>query len=136
MTDDSNRVSWGHGSVYHDADQPVGLTVLSVASTPERITLLTSGGTFTLTAEGDCCSSSWFEHTDDDGIMGGVITSVEGTDPPAGWAMPPDGHEGSDYLQCTFVTVATTKGRLCIELRNDSNGYYGGSIRLSGPEHL
>ncbi len=108
----------------------IGATVTEVAHTSEVVTLTTDRGTFKLLAEGDCCSVSWFEHVDDDGIAGGVVTRVEDSGEPEGWVEPADNSE-HEVLQYYFTTISTTKGRLMFEMRNSSNGYYGGFIAVS-----
>lgn len=104
-------------------DEFIGAQLLSVTVDPgrEMFELVTSRGTLRAQSEGDCCSHSWFESVDIDGI-GGVITKFEET---GGVEVPSADHE---CLQTYFGTVYTTTGRLCYELRNSSNGYYGGSV--------
>jgi len=90
--------------------------------------------------EGDCCSTSWIEHLEmPDSIDGAIISSVEDGD-----GVPFDGHEckpkpgedaeygskecGHDHLQVYNTKFHTDKGDIILEYRNDSNGYYGGSL--------
>lgn len=106
----------------------VGHTIERVHHTSEWIEFETDKGTVKITADGDCCSNSWFEHVDDDGIVGGLVTAVEDSGTPDGWVEPKaDDHE---CLQFYFTTISTTKGRLFIEMRNSSNGYYGGHYNV------
>lgn len=83
-------------------------------------------------AEGDCCSRSWIEHlTVPDGIAGQQITEVkdsEGTEPT------PEELAVADSLQVYATAFATPVGEIVVEYRNDSNGYYGGSLDDAGTE--
>ena len=48
-----------------------------------------------------------------------------------GETIDPDEHnhpDGNCYAECISWTILTNKGRCTIEVRNDNNGYYGGSI--------
>lgn len=81
-----------------------------------------------VSATGDCCSNSWFEHiTGIDALVGGTVARVVGRDMPEdSWNVP-----DQDVLTRYYGwTVETEKGRLDIEMRNESNGYYGGDIDL------
>lgn len=111
-------------SRYDGLDGLVGHVVESVHPGKETCVIETTKGTFLLGADGDCCSSSWFEHIDDDGVAGGTVTAVEDSGAPDGWADPGQGDH--ECLQFYFTTIKTTKGRLLLEMRNSSNGYYGG----------
>lgn len=101
----------------------IGSVVLDVTHTKDVITIVTDRGTLTMTAYGDCCSESWFESVDvDPSAIGGSLTeyeeSFEGEKEPAAdeWA----------YVKTYFGTLKTSTGRITYELRNSSNGYYGG----------
>lgn len=81
---------------------------------------------FTYLAEGDCCSSSWIEHVNGLAALIGhkVINVVERDMPEA------VDDEKYDCLQFYGWTLETAAGRFDIEMRNSSNGYYGGYITL------
>lgn len=103
----------------------IGATLVKVTREfPDQIDLHTDRGVLRLVADGDCCSHSWFESFESD-AEGGEITSIDFDTAPVNaanaWA---DGDERKVY----FPLVKTTKGRICIEMRNESNGYYGGYI--------
>lgn len=109
-----------------------GQRILSVRHTRETITVVTSSGTLELKAYGDCCSDSWFEHVDDDGVTGGEITLIEFARDPS----KPEVHEedADHYVKFYAGTIHTTKGRVCFEMRNRSNGYYSGELEASFSE--
>lgn len=73
-------------------------------------------------ADGDCCSQSWFESVESFNFLGygSHVERVDCLDGPE--------REGGE-LKIYFCTVYAA-GRLCIEMRNSSNGYYGGSIEV------
>lgn len=78
-------------------------------------------------ATGDCCSTSWFENVEGlECLLGQKIIEA------AERAMPePRDDEEHDHLQFYGWTLVTCRGRFDIEMRNASNGYYGGSCDLS-----
>lgn len=95
-----------------------------------------------LGVEGDCCSHSWIEHLEivPEPLAGARILSVEQRDMP-----PWDNHacdREHDYgdRNCTHDVLTvyhtvfhTDRGDIVLEYRNDSNGYYGGSLTDEGP---
>jgi hypothetical protein len=111
----------------------VGKVILNVSlsSDKEYFTLMFQDGTkATFSVEGGCCSSSWIEHlTVPDPIAGATILSAKD-----GGGVAWDNHECSksecshDCLQVYNTTFNTDKGNIILEYRNDSNGYYGGSL--------
>lgn len=77
-------------------------------------------------AVGDCCSHSWIEELTIPGdIKGAMIQTVEDF-----MINTPDDVDERDYevLKCYQTKFRTTKGDIVVEYRNDSNGYYGGSL--------
>lgn len=111
-----------------EGQEAIGARLLRVSGSRYTLTLVTDRGTLELNADGECCSDSWFESWESD-AEGGLITSLEfdGDDRLAtdhdDWS---DGCERKVY----FGAIKTTKGRVLYELRNESNGYYGGSVSL------
>lgn len=116
--------------IYAEEVAPIiGAKLLSASRDPDgtAIRFETDRGTLTFSAEGDCCSTSWFESLDDD-AAGGEVTAVEESTGPEPDEAAQVGHE---CLQCYFGVLKTTKGRATWEMRNSSNGYYGGYYRVS-----
>lgn len=118
-------------TTYYDEDDfapYVGQKILRFTHKRDALILELEKGTLTLAAYGDCCSESWFEHADDDGVAGGTITAFEfAEDPtkPATWDK-----ERTEQTEFYAGVLKTTKGRVCFEMRNSSNGYYSGSIEM------
>lgn len=88
------------------------------------------GVTFVIGCEAECCSRSWFEHvsgvdalyTPGPYASDTVVTSVRFIE------MPDVVDRHDEFVQCYGLEIRTNKGRFEIELRNESNGYYGGSF--------
>lgn len=79
-------------------------------------------------ADGDCCSSSWFENVDVPSVGKIKVFEVLKREMPQdSWGL--SGHECLAFYGWSLVT---DKGYLDIEMRNSSNGYYGGSVCFAG----
>lgn len=104
-----------------------GVTIDKVEHDGERLWLrLSDGRTATFEVEGDCCSRSWIDNVNS--LSDGGATFLEYVD---------GGHTGSEnqddgLLQFYKSTIRTSKGDIDIEYRNESNGYYGGSLEYRG----
>jgi hypothetical protein len=115
-----------------------GKKIARVKVSRDRKTIVfdTNDGRMTWTAEGDCCSSSWFEHVDGiEDLIGEIVTAVEHAD-RYGYLEETSKSWDKDENELTriyFVTIKSRKGRCSIEMRNSSNGYYGGSIEVTAP---
>lgn len=82
---------------------------------------------FAYKALGDCCSGSWIEHIDGlSRLIGNTVFEVVEKEMP----QPPQGDYES--LQAYGWTLITTQGYTDIEMRNESNGYYGGWVQSCG----
>ena len=77
--------------------------------------------------EGDCCSRSWIEHIEGvENLAGQTILEA--------WTSNgdrDDNHPDYDCLQIYFYKLRTTAGYVDIDMRNSSNGYYGGWLSPS-----
>lgn len=101
----------------------VGFNLLSAELSNGVITLKTDGYVIEGEPEGDCCSRSWIEHFENDG--GGEITKFDSSSD--GEIDESLSDKYTDVKQY-FSTLYTEKGRVTWEMRNSSNGYYGGWI--------
>ena len=77
--------------------------------------------------EGDCCSLSWIEHIEGVENLAGQTVLEAFTDE----GERDDAHPEYDCLQIYFYKLRTTGGYLDIDMRNSSNGYYGGWLTCS-----
>ena len=77
-------------------------------------------------AEGDCCSSSWYEHISGaENLAGTVVFGVEDVDMAD---VVVDNEDEFECLALYGIKIITTRGYVDIDFRNESNGYYGGYI--------
>jgi hypothetical protein len=90
----------------------------------------TDAGTWTLTAYGDCCSESWWEAVEDSGALGRRVTEFEAHPE---WTA--DEASKQEVEKVYGFELKTTHGALCFELRNASNGYYGGDFGAEFEAH-
>ncbi len=84
-------------------------------------------------ADGDCCSHSWIESLDAPDALLGVVQSVDDLDMPdlgSTAANAQDKTVGYDPECISFYgcKIVTDKGACVLDYRNESNGYYGGSL--------
>lgn len=89
----------------------------------------TKGDIYTFFSEGDCCSHSWFEHIANvDELLLQEVLSVES------WApVPKEGDTPESESQQPYGYRLKTKAGSCdIDMRNESNGYYGGWVNFDG----
>ena len=85
--------------------------------------------------EGECCSITWFESMDaPEVLIGGIVSSVEDIDMPDLGSKGTINHPYVDHVVYYGLKVTTDKGVCVIDYRNDSNGYYGGSVTLTQGE--
>lgn len=78
-------------------------------------------------ADGDCCSYSWIEHIETPENMLGTVAVVEDVEMPDLGDMP-----DRDVVSYYGCKIHTEKGSALLDYRNDSNGYYGGSLEWGG----
>jgi hypothetical protein len=112
----------------------IGKTIVGIDLTTDRVAIrfrLASGEQVVATCDAYCCSSTWIEHVSlpERGCPATVIDVSEISMPDLG-QMP-----GRDVVQYYGFQVRTDKGDLTIDYRNESNGYYGGSLSWPGEDH-
>jgi hypothetical protein len=113
-----------------DFEPLVGKKILSVRMNQSKTVLEfeTPEGKIGFYAEGDCCSHSWFEHVSGlNFLVGRIVTKAE--DISMG-EIPDSELEGYDCVQNYGYRLTTDGGYFEIEMRNESNGYYGGYIEM------
>lgn len=74
-------------------------------------------------ADGDCCSRTWIENVDGAEQLIGTVSAIENI-PPQARTQRDDG----EVIQFYGCRITTDKGFATIDYRNESNGYYGGSL--------
>ena len=86
------------------------------------------GSTVRLNTYADCCSHTWIESLDAPDALLGRVQDVEEIDMPHLGNIDGERHKDVDQVQYYGLKITTNKGRCVIDYRNDSNGYYGGSL--------
>jgi Fe-S cluster biogenesis protein NfuA len=84
-------------------------------------------------AAGDCCSSSWFQNFSGiEALLGQVVNEVREIESET--LDDGDKRKGAetDCEQVYGFVFTTNRGRADLDMRNDSNGYYGGSVERVG----
>lgn len=100
------------------------ITDLQIASDKKALRFITDGGDVIARADADCCSETWIEHVELPARgFPAVVQSVEYLDMPD--LGSPDDYSCIAYYGCK---VTTDRGVIIIDYRNESNGYYGGSL--------
>lgn len=105
----------------------IGKKIQSIFINSEKtlLSFVTDSGVFSFEAYGDCCSNSWFEHFENvQALIGNSIIDGEETtlgDIQGEW----------ETIQIYSISLKTEKGQAKLEMRNSSNGYYGGEVRDS-----
>ena len=105
----------------------INKTINNIKIADDKLALLfeTNDGDFIVNVEGDCCSSSWIESVELPALgFPATVVSVENIEMPD--LGQPDEY---DYIQYYGCKIVTDKGEIVIDYRNESNGYYGGSLR-------
>lgn len=126
---------WGFAA---DTNPLIGKVLARVEVSPDRETLIVRTGdglTYEARTQGDCCSESWIEHlTVPPDIAGATVVGVKDTDfdgEPATDVQIAESEVHREYLDVLIVyqtAIVTDRGEVVIEYRNNSNGYYGGSL--------
>lgn len=86
------------------------------------------GDEIELIVEADCCSRTWIESIDDPGALQGRVLAVEHIKMANLGSIPTKLCPHPDCVQYYGLKITTEQGRAVIDYRNDSNGYYGGSL--------
>ena len=76
----------------------------------------------------ECCSNSWIEHFDEVKEPSEIIEMKEIEIPPSFEEKPTKTDNCEEEMSYYFYEITTDKGSYMIEMRNSSNGYYGGSL--------
>lgn len=101
----------------------------------------TDKGILAYNAVGDCCSNSWFEHVSGiNNIEGHTVIRIDDFDINE---VIPDWSElktmdlnTENEIKYYGFRIVTDKGYFEIDMRNSSNGYYGGYVAESSDKTL
>ena len=114
-----------------------GKSILAIRKNDNGNFLLidTEKTTLKFLAEGDCCSSSWISSVDTPTSLEKVV-SVEEKDVGRTTQKEAEAEYEKEHewpakcLTLYFYEIKTDKGSYTIEMRNESNGYYGGWLEF------
>lgn len=110
------------------------LIAISLDAAREKLILHTNAGDYLFETYGDCCSHSWVEHFDQVKESSVILGFKEIEVPPSYCqeAKPTATEFYEEEVSYYFYEILTDKGSLMIEMRNSSNGYYGGDLCFQG----
>jgi hypothetical protein len=109
-----------------------GHKILALYGDNDTLQFTTEFETLSYSCEGDCCSSSWFEHISGvEFLVGHTIVKTEDISLDS---VTPEEEKQHESLAQYGYRFTTDKGYFEIDMRNSSNGYYGGYI--TGPNKI
>lgn len=118
-----------------DWEDLIGKTLAGASHTAIGVTLTFRDGTVAeFETSAGCCSRSWIESFEcPDDVDGSVLTAVDEDDEPRrSFDLEPKDESGewihNHHVQVYQTIFRTDRGRIYVEYRNASNGYYGGSL--------
>jgi hypothetical protein len=110
------------------------ITALKIANDRQALLFQTTDGEIVVDVDADCCSYTWVEHIELPALgFPAAVIAVEELDMPDG--KESTFHTDPECLAFYGCKIVTDKGEIVIDYRNDSNGYYGGSLSWPG-EHF
>lgn len=111
------------------------ITGMKIAADRQAILFETTDGEMIVDVDADCCSYTWVEGIELPALgFPALVLSVDDLDMPQD-DKPSNFHQDPDSLQFYGCKITTNRGEIVIDYRNDSNGYYGGSLAWPGEYH-
>lgn len=105
-----------------------GKKVVSITAGQEPDVNFEDGRRLHLRLDGDCCSSSYFTDLEQfNELIGATIQNIEERDGESVLAKTKTLTSVAN-VSWHFLVLETDKGHVTIDWRNDSNGYYDGSV--------
>ena len=115
--------------------QLYGGKISSFSFSDQSFTLNIGDKKLLVMCEGDCCSTSWFESIEGTDALDGSrfntlikIEAIDMADIKVEKQLNPGLH---DSVQFYGLKITTSLGYCILEMRNDSNGYYGGNFNFT-----
>lgn len=97
---------------------------MKIADDKQAILFKTPDGDIIARADGECCSHTWIESIELPALgFPALVVSVQDLHMP---------DIGEPELSHYGLKIITDKGEIIIDYRNESNGYYGGSLSFDG----
>lgn len=111
------------------------LTGMKIAADRQALLFQTSAGDILVRVDADCCSYTWVESVELPALgFPAVVTGVEDLEMPE-QTEPSKFHTDPEVLAFYGCKISTDRGEIVIDYRNDSNGYYGGSLSWPGGDY-
>lgn len=112
------------------------LAAIQIASDREALRFICEDGEVIARCYGDCCSRTWVESVETTAMLPAVVLSVDSLALPEfdGDKDPEIRQEwdGGELIRFYGCKITTDRGHVIIDYRNESNGYYGGSLGWPG----
>jgi hypothetical protein len=112
----------------------IGKTIQHMQIASDKMALLfvtTDGEELIARVDADCCSHTWVESIELPALgFPCVVQAVDDLD------LHPDADTQGGELAFYGCKITTDKGDMVIDYRNESNGYYGGSISWPGDDYF
>src|SRR5262245_56661086 len=107
------------------------ITGMQIAADQQALRFVLADGEMVVNVDADCCSYSWVEHVELPALKSrATVISVSDIEMPE--AAASTFHSGQEVLAFYGCKIITDRGEIVIDYRNDSNGYYGGSLVWPG----
>lgn len=111
------------------------LTGMRIAEDRQALLFQTADGDLVVHVDADCCSYTWVEGVELPALgFPAVVTAVDDLEMPEN-SQASTFHTDADSLAFYGCKISTDRGEIVIDYRNDSNGYYGGSLTWPGEHH-
>lgn len=118
--------------MYQDLDDLIGKVIHEVRIDPENteIQFITDEEVLSYYTYGECCSESWIQHISGlQALIGERVLKVDEIEMPE-INDGEEGFSGRQYVDKIYSYKMFTGNGVCeLEMRNASNGYYGGSLQ-------
>lgn len=107
------------------------ITGMEIAADRQALRFILADGELVVQVDAECCSYTWLEHIDLPALgFPATVLAVVDLDMPE---QPTSTfHTDADVLAFYGCKITTDRGEIVIDYRNDSNGYYGGSLFWPG----
>lgn len=117
-------------------NQLIGKTIveMKIAEDNQALLFVTAEGEKLIArVDADCCSHTWIESVEMPALgLPYSVIAVEDLD----MGKEPLSDDDFECLQFYGAKIVTDKGDMIIDYRNESNGYYGGSISWPGDKYF
>lgn len=121
-------------------EELIGKTILAIYGNQQFIRFTTDQGDFIWETIGDCCSHTYIhDFIGVQGLIGSKVTEVTNIDLEDSWALSAENDRNKSYgirIRAELVNknVWDDTAVAVLSFRNESNGYYGGSLELIYPK--